>query len=177
MELKSEIKNFINELRINVDGLYKGDELQITSLCNHLNIEYFSAELPKEISGSILKNDKSDGYVIYVNEKNSRARQRFTIAHEIGHYISFLCGSHSKKELEANGGLEDYAISYRKSGHHSEAEREANLIAAELLMPQERVEQLLERGLTPEEMAEKFYVSISAMTMRIKELYPSLMIV
>jgi Zn-dependent peptidase ImmA (M78 family) len=44
-----------------------------------------TSDLPSGISGSISK--EGDQYVIYVNAKQSPRRQRFTIAHEIGHYL------------------------------------------------------------------------------------------
>lgn len=56
-------------------------------------------------------------------------------------------------------------------------EEEANLIAEELLMPSLKVHELVEKGLTPEEMAELFNVAPSIMTIRLKRLYPNMMLV
>ncbi len=173
-QLKPEIQAYITEL---TKGLYKGYELQIEQLCKNLNLKCFIGDYEDNISGSIIKDDEGDTYSIYANRKHPRNRRRFTLAHEIGHYISYLKGSYSQKELQDEGGFEDKAISYRKEGHHSKAETEANLIAAELLMPKSKVEELMRHGLTPEEMAEKFYVSPSAMTIRLQALYDNLMIV
>jgi Zn-dependent peptidase ImmA (M78 family) len=174
MELNSEIKNYISEL---TTGLYKGYELQIEELCKKLNLGCFIADFEDNISGAIIKDDEGDTYSIYANKEHPRNRRRFTFAHEIGHYISYQKNSHSRKELEIKGGFEDRAISYRKDNHYSKAETEANLIAAELLMPKDMVLKLVNEALTPEEMAEKFYVSPSAMTIRLQTLYPDLMII
>lgn len=174
MELKKEIQDYIVEL---TKDSYKGYELQLEEICKKLNLKCFAADFDDNISGSILKDDGKDTYSIYVNRKHPRNRRRFTIAHEIGHYISFLNNGYSKDELESQGGFEDIAISYRKDGKFSDSETEANLIAAELLMPKDKVEELMKQGLTPEEMAELFYVSPSAMTIRLQNLYPNLMII
>lgn len=176
MELSKCIKDYIIELT-DGDALYNKNELQIEKLCKKLNLGCFSAEFEDDISGAIAKDADSESYSIYVNRKHPRNRRRFTLAHEIGHYISFKKGSYSKSELEKNGELEDYAISYRKDGVSSDAETEANLIAAELLMPQRMLENLMKEKLTPEEMAERFFVSPSAMTIRLKDLYPNLMVI
>lgn len=44
-------------------------------------------------------------------------------------------------------------------------------------MPSDKVGELKDKNLTPEEMAEVFYVPSSVMALRLKELYPNLMIV
>ena len=124
-----------------------------------------------KISGSILRDDNNETYSIYVNRKHPPNRRRFTIAHEIGHYISFLKGSYSKEVLEKNGALEDYAIMFREEGKCSEAETEANLIAAEILMPEEKVRELVEQDLTIEEMADKFFVSPASMAIRVQTFF------
>ena len=174
-ELNTKIQKYLEGLL--TQDLYKGYQLQLEKLCKELELQYFEADFEDNISGSIIKNKENDGYSIYVNRKHPRNRQRFTFAHEIGHYISYLNDSDSKNELENRGGFQDQAISYRKEDKPSPAETEANLIAAEMLMPKKFVDELLKKGLTPEEMADKFFVSPSAMTIRLKDLYPNLMIV
>jgi len=174
MQLKKEIQDYIDELTV---GLYKGYELQLDELCKKLNLTSYVADFENGISGALIKDKDADTYSIYADRRHARSRRRFTFAHEIGHYISYLKNSYSKEELERNGGFEDRAVSYRKEGVSSDAETEANLIAANLLMPQSMVDILLKKGLTPEEMAEKFYVSPSAMTIRLQSLYPDLMVI
>lgn len=149
-------------------GCYKDYQLLLEKVCKNLGLKHFDGKYEDNISGAIIK--EGDEYNIYVNRNHPITRKRFTIAHEIGHYISFLEGSYSKAELEENGGFEDYAISYRKDGKTSEAEQEANLIAAEMLMPQEKVQELIYQGISPERMAELFFVSPSAMTLRLVKL-------
>lgn len=174
MDLKPSIRQYIQEL---TKDLYKGYELQLDSVCKKLEISNFIADFDESISGVLKKNDQTGGYEAYVNRRHPQSRRRFTLAHELGHYISFKYDSYSKKELEQEGALADYAMSYRKDGVLSDAETEANLIAATMLMPQNKVQELQEQGLIIEEMAEKFFVSPSAMTIRLQNLYPDLMVI
>lgn len=174
MHLSPKIKEYLQEL---TEGLYKGYELQIEEVCKKLNLQYFVADFEDNISGAIIKDDRKDTYSVYVDRKHPRNRQRFTFAHEIGHYISYLNDSYSTEELKKEGGFEDRAISYRQDSIKSNAETEASLIAAELLMPRKKVDELIKQGLTPEGMAELFFVSPSAMTIRLKDLYKNLMVI
>ncbi|MFM5781480.1 ImmA/IrrE family metallo-endopeptidase [Aeromonas caviae] len=92
-------------------------------------------------------------------------RQRFTIAHEIGHH---LLG-----HVRANAGrcLRDHPSSYT-ANNNTYIEAEANEFAAQLLMPEEAVRILIERrGVTSiTELARAFNVSEAAMYYRLKNL-------
>ncbi|MFQ2011796.1 ImmA/IrrE family metallo-endopeptidase [Aeromonas veronii] len=90
-------------------------------------------------------------------------RQRFTIAHEIGHHLL----GHTQ-----NGRcLRDSPSNYSANLNHS-IEAEANEFAAQLLMPEEAVRILIERrGVTSvTELAKAFNVSEAAMYYRLKNL-------
>lgn len=105
---------------------------------------------------------------IGINENQSKQMQRFTIAHELGH---FLYGhQHYEKTF-----VDDES---RFKSPHFHQEREADIFAAELLMPREWLEQdVAQIGLKAEELAEKYNVSEQAMWIRltstgIAEKYP-----
>ena len=171
------IKNSVkNRLKQATDGCYSGYTLQLEKVCKELKLDCFDAEFkdPK-MSGAIYKEDKSGKFTIYVNAAHPLTRKRFTVAHEIGHYISFLEASYSKSQLMSEG-FEDYAISFRHEGVKSKAESEANIIAAEMLMPAEFVQKMYEQGFSPEQMAEEFCVSEISMTLRLQSLYPDIII-
>jgi len=76
-----------------------------------------------KVSGLIDYGSKT----IYVNTTESLARQRFTLAHEIGH--AYL---HRKTE----GAVVDFRA--EMDNPHEDKEREANQFAAALLMPREQ---------------------------------------
>ena len=175
VELKPEIKKDIKELTTNN---FIKSELQLDKVCDELNIDFFDADFDNpEISGMLIKDKETNKFGIYVNRKHSNVRQRFTVAHEIGHYLSYKHKSYSFNELNSEGSIEDYAMSFRKENLHSNAETEANLIAAEMLMPEDKIEKMIKEKLTIEEMADEFFVSEAAMTIRLKTLFPDLMVV
>jgi hypothetical protein len=66
--------------RIPVDLLGMADELGLTVA--------FSHSLPTGVSGRIYRSGKArGGFAIDVNATESATRQRFTLAHEIAHYV------------------------------------------------------------------------------------------
>src|SRR5262249_6216347 len=81
------------------------------------------------VSGALIRKGK-DSVIIGVNSAHHSNRQRFTIAHEIGHYAL-----HKGCKLHVD---QDFRINWRadnSSTRNSHEEVEANRFAAELLMP------------------------------------------
>ncbi|MGH2892603.1 MAG: ImmA/IrrE family metallo-endopeptidase [Solirubrobacteraceae bacterium] len=92
-------------------------------------------------SGFLLRDNKR--IVIGINSRNSRKRQRFTIAHELGHWQLH----HDGRPL-----IVDHAIRINKRNEVSSAasdheEIQANAFAAALLMPEEMVQSAVDREL------------------------------
>ncbi len=170
--IPNTIKEYVDK-NITLD-CYDGDMLLLDNVLKKLNISLYETEFEdSNASGELeLKNEL---FSIYVNRSHPFTRQRFTVAHELGHYISYVCNSFSKEKIEKNGGFEDYIFYNRKNGNYKsedlKAEHEANQIAAEILMPEHRVKEMAEKNTLPEEMAKKFNVSASAMAIRLKSLY------
>lgn len=99
---------------------------------------------------------KYDEKLIAVNAKDSVERQRFTIAHEIGHIVL-------KHQISGS------SVDYRRTldgNSTSSKEIEANKFAAELLMPAEDFLRAFFNALTDDQLAEKFGVSKSAVQVR-----------
>jgi len=94
--------------------------------------------------------------IIIVNPSDSLARQRFTVAHELGHALLHNEGVHERSDVRL--------ASYRRH------EVEANKFAASLLMPSEKVVLAFEMGKNLEEMAILFGVSQTAMRIRLETL-------
>lgn len=99
-------------------------------------------------------------HVIFVNENDAPTRQRFTIAHELGHLALH----------ESEGSMVDF----RKQMHHlggSKKEMEANAFAAELLMPADKfVEAYGKYKEYISVISSIFNVSVEAVQIRIKTL-------
>jgi Zn-dependent peptidase ImmA (M78 family) len=136
--------------------------VKVGALARALGLDVVVATLPLNISG-LIKPDGNDGYVIHVNRFEPKDRQRFTIAHEIAHYLLH------KDRISA--GIVD-SILYR-SKLSSRIEAEANKLAADIVMPSRLIVQDLAN--VPEYaendrvgyMAEKFGVSKQAMSIRV----------
>ena len=124
-------------------------------------VVYETGDWPDNVSGMIRKDRKlggKSGYAVIVNDKHCEARRRFTIAHEIGHFVlhSDLIGD----------GIGDDGL-YR-SHLRSARESEANRFAANLLMPAELIEKAAANGAdTIADLARVFQVSRSAMSIRL----------
>jgi len=113
-------------------------------------------------SGMIEKD--GDNITIYVDPNDSLERQRFTTAHELGHYVSGHLDDNTKM-------LRDSTKSYSQNNYDFK-EYEANNYAANLLMPKDKLEFLLNNeGLnTVEDLAYALVVSPQAMRIRLKNL-------
>ncbi|MBQ7609077.1 MAG: ImmA/IrrE family metallo-endopeptidase [Desulfovibrionaceae bacterium] len=110
---------------------------------------YYSNDL-KELSG--FYDDEEKEILIHPNE--SSQRQRFSIAHELGHCVLGHGTSPRKKHSPAEF-----------------KERAANIFAASLLMPAITVRTLVEqRGMMFSELCRTFDVSEQAMAIRLSEL-------
>jgi Zn-dependent peptidase ImmA (M78 family) len=95
---------------------------------------------------------------IVLNRDEPLARKRFTLAHELGHWI---CQCQDAPEVEVYCRAEDVTLDPDARA----VEREANIFAAELLMPESAV-----RGVwtgDPDECADRFGVSGEAMRWRL----------
>ena len=118
----------------------------------------------KNLAGMIEK--RKDQGTIWVNELDARVRQRFTVAHELGHWIL--------GDLASTGTWEEpeQAVAYRlEESLGSFPERRANAFAAAMLMPAPWVNAWIEHGVrSPETLAELFEVSQQAMEIRLKTL-------
>ena len=142
--------------------------VKLGALANELGVHVKVATLPSNVSGQIKKENNS--YTIRVNRHESRQRQRFTIAHELAH---FLLHRHIIDSNE--NGISDNVL-YR-SGAPERIEYEANRLAADILMPNAVVEQRFRteyKGLmteaTIEALAQDFNVSKAAMEIRLSNL-------
>ena len=116
-------------------------------------------------SGQI-RREPDGTYVIKVNRHETRERQRFTLAHEIAHFLLHRSEIDRQKE-----GIVDNVL-YR-SGASEVKEYEANRLAADLIMPYDAVREQLEGLGAPasdeiiDQLAEIFQVSRAAMEVRL----------
>lgn len=123
-----------------------------------------------------------DGSVnVWINNITSPNRQRFTLAHEIGHYVNDLIPALEKHQEQE---FIDDETTLKRSGLQLRAEYQANDYAAKLLMPKELViesaqvvidqikartgNEQVARSEFVRAMASFFHVSEQAMEIRLK---------
>lgn len=117
-----------------------------------------------ELCGYIEK-DENGKVTIRYNPHHHENRQRFTIAHELGHYILGHLNDSNTKEFR------DFANNF-KSSTYNPKEVAANKFAARILMPEDKLDFLIyKKGVTSiKELAKIMKVSEAAMLYRLKNL-------
>lgn len=113
--------------------------------------------LPDALSGLVFEID--DHAVIGVNSEHHEHRRRFTIGHELGHY---LLAHHDRFHLDIEAG--------HVSTYDWASERAANDFAAEILMPHEMVIRAFSKTPSAAALAHRFNVSELAMGYRLVHL-------
>src|SRR6266480_5264464 len=110
------------------------------------------------VSGMLLPPERQ----IWLNAGEGAARRRFTLAHELGHWI---CQHLEGKSAPVYCRAAD--VQPEPSAADRALEREANVFAAELLMPEVAVREDWRPGSEIAEIAAHFGVSTQAMSWRL----------
>lgn len=154
-----QIRNAAEELRL-ATGVVGQTMLPLNAIADFLQFRimlFQPQENNKDISGAIDYPQR----IIHVNSSDSVGRQRFTISHELGHMLI-----HSEYQ-DRPGWVYDYRLpdmSHKKSVR----EQEADLFAAELLMPAELLKEQLDNNAgNVNEVANAFQVSTEALRYRL----------
>jgi Zn-dependent peptidase ImmA (M78 family)/DNA-binding XRE family transcriptional regulator len=132
--------------------------IPIDRLATQCGVHVLKAELPTEVSGVLLVGSN---VVIGVNKGHQPTRQRFTTAHELGHY---LLSHHDHFHIDLSEADGD------PPGYNGQDERAANDFAAAALMPAPMVTELYQDNDSIERLARRFKVSRAAMGWRLVNL-------
>jgi Zn-dependent peptidase ImmA (M78 family) len=122
-----------------------------------------------------IKKDGDNSFIINLNSKKPFLRERFTIAHELGHlflHMGYLINKElwTKQEREFQDSV---YYRYRMSGNYDQEESEANEFAANFLMPRDEFvnkiyDTLVDNKVDISAIAQHFQVSQSAVLTRAK---------
>ena len=130
--------------------------VDIIGLSKAFGCEVVDKTLPLGISGAIIKN--GDKYIIYTNKIEPESRKRFTCAHELAHFLLH-------KDFMGDGIKDNIMF---RSSLTNQQETEANKIAADILIPEEVLNNVISerrfKGIN--ELADAFGVSRSALLVR-----------
>ncbi|WP_319372105.1 ImmA/IrrE family metallo-endopeptidase [uncultured Ilyobacter sp.] len=140
--------------------------LPVIKLANELGLKVRALDLNalrKGLSGVLRKNSEGQGEII-IDINHHPNRQRFTIAHEIAHFIL-----HNNRKVDEN--MFETRINFTDKAEN-EKEKEANRFAAELLVPGDLLTREWDSLLIKETrlLALKFNVSESVLRRRVGEL-------
>lgn len=136
--------------------------VDVYKIADLLGFSIIESDFPDKYSGEIFI--EGDIKSIGINKNHTIKRQRFTIAHELGHYLN------GHQYFDEDGKMmEDLEFDFNNPLHRQE--KEANLFASELLMPKEfLINDLNEFGLNIDKLTEKYQVSEQAMWIRLTSL-------
>ena len=162
--------------------------IDMKELMQIYNIKYISKKLPDNISGASMTTENGK-QIIVVNDDQPTNRKKFTIAHELGHFLL----RHGTALNTQDKGIKDSEIEKHKipsqilfrDAKTSEGsdwrEVEANYFAASLLMPRNILNNEIKKLVCEKskpylsesdvwELAGKFKVSTVAMSIRLSRL-------
>lgn len=135
--------------------------IDVRALVKLFNVKLIEEDMD-DVSGYIER--RAGSWVIGVNQYDHPRRQRFTIAHELAHFLLH------RQIIEDEGGRHNDVIMMR-DGSINPIEQEANSFAAELLMPQPEIKNMVQQGIsTIKDLAMNFGVSTAAMHYRLSKL-------
>ena len=139
--------------------------VDVVHIASKLGIRVLTTSFRTENNYAGMIQRKGASGTIWVNRFDAWVRQRFTIAHELGHWMLHLTKDGTWAESAAQ-------IAYRpQTPQSTEQEQEANRFAAALLMPSPLVNAYLEQEIDdPAVLADIFDVSRQAMDIRIDTL-------
>ena len=145
----------------------KGPPVNVNQIARHFGVDVREEVFPDDISGALHRGPVRA--VIAVNSTHPLHRRRFTVAHELGHFLLH----HDAPAYYDHQHQVGVHFRARVTGTTWDPkEVEANRFAAELLMPRRL---LLARvgdreAVDAAELADEFNVSPQAMTYRLAEL-------
>jgi len=173
---RKHIQNLVNQILLTNE--IQSAPVDIERIAANLNIQIVEQNIEDEVAGFLLKGYDNKNALIGINTHHHPNRQRFTVAHELGHY--FL---HDYEGVHFDGkttGLRMYLRNEKSATGTDLEEREANLFAAELLMPEnllredladvEEIYLIDDDDLTIKDLAKQYQVSVRALTYRLGNL-------
>ncbi|WP_270307128.1 ImmA/IrrE family metallo-endopeptidase [Bifidobacterium adolescentis] len=139
------------------DGKYP---VKIAAISEAMGVTPHFAQLPDKISGLIVKSPGQESADSYADVSESVVRRRFTLSHELGHYV----------ERVTLGRDEDFSfVERREPGKYDLHEFYADEFAGSLLMPSNDFKQKVESdGIIS--AAQYFGVSLAAAQKRLERL-------
>ena len=142
--------------------------INVFKIAENLGIKVNFDNLDSDTSGVMLhKKNKTS---VAINSSHHINRQRFTLAHEIGHYLLHL-SDHEDEKIFID---KRFFRNSESSKGSTKLEIEANAFAASLLMPKKLIKESIQNPVISDmdifRLAHQYEVSEQAMTLRLVKL-------
>lgn len=161
-----EYRNLPEETRSIIDEHVSEFPVKLGKLAKRLGVKVLLSTLPRGISGQISQGDDGQ-FIIKVNRHEAKHRQRFTLAHELAHYILH------RDIIEKVGGWSE-GVLLRAPNQPMEIEYQANRLASDLVMPSDQLTNVISEYQEPitseviDDLAGRFGVSTAAMEIKLQ---------
>lgn len=162
--IRTIVENLLTEQRV------RSAPIPVMDIADALGAKVKLEPAEDDLSGFLYRDRKKKITIIGVNADHHPNRRNFTAAHELGHFLL-----HDFDDVHVDRRFKVWLRSETSSQGTDDEEKEANLFAAELLMPARFIAKDIERIGTfdlldeavIQEMAERYGVSSQAMTFRL----------
>ena len=166
-EVKAPSREFLNlapEVRAAIDNHLSEHPVKLGAIANSLGVKVLLSTLPRGTSGQI--GQENGDFVIRINRHEAKQRQRFTLAHELAHFLLH------RPLIVAEGGWSENVL--LRSGQPANVEYEANRLASDLVIPSAQLAEATAEYSGPmtseviEDLARRFGVSVAAMEIKLQ---------
>lgn len=133
--------------------------VDLEAIADRLGIDVAYRDLKPGMSGFIFK-DADERASIYIDRNDVPGRQRFTLAHELGHYV--------ERRVEARD--DSFSFTDTRATKYDLHEFYADEFAGALLMPEDELRELQRAGYGLSAIAKHFGVTTAAVAKRLERL-------
>jgi len=166
-EVKSPSREYTSlppEVRQAIDEYLTEFPVKLGAIAKRLGVKVLLSTLPRGTSGQI--GQENGDFVIRINRHEAKHRQRFTLAHELAHFLLH------RDRIVAEGGWSENVL--LRSGQPANIEYEANRLASDLVIPSAQLTEATAEYSGPitseviEDLARRFGVSTAAMEIKLQ---------
>ena len=168
-EIKSPSQEYLGlsvDVRKKIDNYLTEHPVKLGEIAKQLGVNVLLSTLPRGTSGQIRKENNQ--FVIRINRHESRQRRRFTLAHELAHFLLH------RDRIEAEEGDWSENVLLRAPNQPIKIEYEANRLAFDLVIPSALLADATAEYTGPmtseiiENLAQRFGVSTAAMEIKLQ---------
>lgn len=139
--------------------------VNVEQICRACGVTTYKCIMPADLSGMIVKRASERDAKAFIDKEEPGVRQRFILAHELGHFIE-----RTVIAKDDEYGFGEGRMYGRGEKDYFPHEFFADEFAGAILMPESRVEEFRSAGKDLAIMAQLFDVPVSAMRMRLGNL-------